>query len=211
MVHSDVMPASTPVIRLRRLGEPDSHGPPKFERVAVVGLGGIGGAIAMAARRAWPAALVIGVDQSAVVERAAGRHLIDVGSEDLGLVSEADLILLTRGPTQNAAAIGRLGAIVDGECVVSELDDRAHGRFDAGLGLPPRLPFIPAHLVADAAPATIDEADPDWLAGRSWLLVARQPGPDPVVDRMVRFVAGLGADPLVVSEDDLARRLARHR
>ena len=37
--------------------------PPLFDKVAIVGLGLIGGSIALAVRQHWPAALVIGVDR----------------------------------------------------------------------------------------------------------------------------------------------------
>ena len=48
--------------------------PPVFERIAIVGLGLVGGSIALAARQAWPASLVIGVDRNDVLERAMIRH-----------------------------------------------------------------------------------------------------------------------------------------
>ncbi len=48
--------------------EPDEAGPrPVFERIGIIGLGLIGGSIALAARRAWPRARVIGVDETLVL------------------------------------------------------------------------------------------------------------------------------------------------
>ena len=43
--------------------------PPIFEKVAIVGLGLIGGSIALAVRQHWPSSLVIGVDRKEVLER----------------------------------------------------------------------------------------------------------------------------------------------
>ncbi|HXS30393.1 MAG TPA: hypothetical protein VN755_06125, partial [Steroidobacteraceae bacterium] len=54
--------------------------PPVFQRVGVIGLGLIGGSIALAARDVWPSALVIGVDRKDVLERAMVRHAIDVAA-----------------------------------------------------------------------------------------------------------------------------------
>ena len=50
-------------------GKPAPAGkPPIFEKIGIVGLGLIGGSIAMAARQLWPAALVIAVDNKDVLE-----------------------------------------------------------------------------------------------------------------------------------------------
>jgi len=57
---------------------PGGGDPPIFQRVGIVGLGLIGGSIALAARQIWPAALVIGVDRKDVLERAMVLHAIDV-------------------------------------------------------------------------------------------------------------------------------------
>ncbi len=58
--------------------------PPIFQRVGIVGLGLIGGSIALAAREIWPGALVIGVDRKDVLERAMVLHAIDVAADDAG-------------------------------------------------------------------------------------------------------------------------------
>ena len=59
--------------------------PPVFEKVAVVGLGLIGGSIALACREAWPKCLVIAVDNKMVLEQAMLRHAIDIAA-DLSLI-----------------------------------------------------------------------------------------------------------------------------
>ena len=68
--------------------------PPVFDKIAVVGLGLIGGSIALAARELWPGSLVIGVDDKDVLERAMVRHAIDVAADDLVVMAEADLVVL---------------------------------------------------------------------------------------------------------------------
>ncbi|SVC64343.1 uncharacterized protein METZ01_LOCUS317197, partial [marine metagenome] len=55
-----------------------SSSPVVFKRIAVIGLGLVGGSIALATRRRWPECLVIGVDNKEVLELAMLRHAIDV-------------------------------------------------------------------------------------------------------------------------------------
>ena len=56
---------------------------PIFEKIGIVGLGLIGGSIALAARQIWPTSLVIGVDNKDVLETAMRLHAIDVAADDL--------------------------------------------------------------------------------------------------------------------------------
>jgi len=58
-------------------GAPAPGPPPGFQRIAIVGIGAVGGSLAMALRQAWPGALVIGVDASDVIEAAMRLHAID--------------------------------------------------------------------------------------------------------------------------------------
>ena len=84
--------------------------PPIFEKIGIVGLGLIGGSIALAARRLWPTSLVIGVDVKDVLETAMRLHAIDVAADDLIVLAEADLVILAAPVRQNLAlAIGLQG------------------------------------------------------------------------------------------------------
>ena len=67
-----------------------------FVRIAIVGLGLIGGSIAFGAKRAWPSTHVIGLDREAVVHEALSRRAIDAAADDLAAVADADLIVLAR-------------------------------------------------------------------------------------------------------------------
>ena len=68
--------------------------PPVFAKIGIVGLGLIGGSIALAAREIWPSSLVIGVDCKDVLETAMRLHAIDVAADDLMVLAEADVVIL---------------------------------------------------------------------------------------------------------------------
>src|SRR6266851_4651297 len=69
-----------PVIQPGRVAEAQA---PIFARIGIVGLGLIGGSIALAARQIWPSSLVIGVDNKDVLETAMRLHAIDVAADGL--------------------------------------------------------------------------------------------------------------------------------
>ena len=101
-----------------------STAPPIFDKIAIVGLGLIGGSIALAARAQWPSGLVIGVDDKDVLERAMVRHAIDVAADDLVVMAEADLVVLAAPISQNIAMLSELEAHVQGTAIVT--DGRKH-------------------------------------------------------------------------------------
>src|SRR6195256_4364111 len=87
---------------------PGSGAPPIFDKIGIVGLGLIGGSIALAARQIWPSALVIAVDNKDVLETAMRLHAIDVAAEDPIILAEADLVVLAAPVKQNIALLAEL-------------------------------------------------------------------------------------------------------
>ena len=63
-----------------------------FATVGIVGLGLIGGSIALAVREVWPATRIVAVDNHAVLEAATESRTIDEGSVDLRVLADADLV-----------------------------------------------------------------------------------------------------------------------
>ena len=100
--------------------EKNAGQPPIFQRVGIVGLGLIGGSIALAAREIWPAALVIGVDRKDVLERAMVLHAIDVAADDAVVLAEADLVILAAPIQQNLEILRDLPDNVTGSAVVTD-------------------------------------------------------------------------------------------
>ena len=172
--------------------------PPVFERIAIVGLGLIGGSLALACRRRWPSALVVGVDRNAVLEKAVSRHAIDVASESLMIVSAADLVVLAAPMLQNVEIVGRLGDHMSGDAVVTDVGGACRELVEAAQALPGRLRFVVGHPLADAATGGIEGARADLFEGRPWLLVPAVPGADDALARLLAFAQALGAKPRVL-------------
>ena len=55
--------------------------PPIFEKIGIVGLGLIGGSIALKARELWPKSLVIAVDDKDVLETAMRLHAVSLNNK----------------------------------------------------------------------------------------------------------------------------------
>ena len=171
---------------------------PIFQKVGIVGLGLIGGSIALAARQIWPASLVIGVDNKDVLEtrcdctRSSCRrrpvHPCRSGSGD------------SRGARgQNIELLRDLDDYVTQPAVVTDVGSTKRAIVDAARGLPPKFMFIGGHPLGGAANGGLEHARPDLFTGRPWLLTPPRASPaGDAVEKLLAFVKALGAEPRVL-------------
>src|SRR5439155_22255150 len=109
-----------PVIQPRQSGRRADAATPIFDKIGIVGLGLIGGSIALAARQTWPSSLVIGVDHKDVLETAMRLHAIDVAADDLIVLAEADVVILAAPAQQNITLLGDLDENVRQPAIVTD-------------------------------------------------------------------------------------------
>ena len=182
--------------------------PPIFQRVGIVGLGLIGGSIALAARQIWPGSLVIGVDRKDVLERAMVLHAIDVAADDAVVLAEADLVILAAPIQQNLEILRDLPENVTGSAVVTDTGSTKRAIVDAARSLPERFTFIGGHPLGGAARGGIEHARPDIFTGRPWLFTPAKGHDRQALEKLQAFVTGLGALPQILSPDDHDHLLA---
>jgi len=186
-----------------------------FEKIGIVGLGLIGGSIALKARELWPTSLVIAVDNKDVLETAMRLHAIDVAADDLIVLAEADLVVLAAPVKQNIALLEELDHHVRVPAVVTDTGSTKRDIVAAARSLPPRFTFIGGHPLGGAAKGGLEHARPDLFVGRPWLLTpdgatdgTRSPQPSDGLDRLTSFVRALGAEPRMLTVDAHDRLLA---
>ena len=181
---------------------------PVFQRVGIVGLGLIGGSIALAARQIWPASLVIGVDRKDVLERAMVLHAIDVAADDAVVLAEADVVILAAPIQQNLEILRDLSENVTGSAIVTDTGSTKRAIVEAAAALPDRLTFIGGHPLGGAARGGIEHARPDMFTGRPWLFTPSKAHDPQALEKLTSFVAGLGAVPQMLSPEEHDRLLA---
>src|SRR3954469_3062023 len=212
-----------PIIQPGRVMAP-SGAPPVFDKIGIVGLGLIGGSIALACRQLWPKALVIGVDNKGVLETAMRLHAIDVAADDLIVLAEADVVILAAPVKANIALLADLDDNVRQPAVVTDTGSTKREIVAAAGSLPARFTFVGGHPLAGAAHGGLEHARPDLFSGRPWLLtpssLARaddarasgRPAGDDIaggaVIKLTEFVQALGAVPRVIGVQAHDRLLA---
>ena len=188
-------------------GRPEGR-PPIFDKIGIIGLGLIGGSIALAAREIWPAGLVIGVDDKDVLEDAMRLHAIDVAADDLIVLAEADLVILAAPVLQNIALLERLDEYVRQPAIVTDTSSTKRAIVDRARRLPPRFTFVGGHPLGGAAKGGIQHARPDLFSGRPWLLTPTGDASGAAVEHLSAFARALGAEPRIVTVSGHDRLLA---
>jgi prephenate dehydrogenase len=199
-------PTELPVIQPGQPGRPKSGAPPIFDKVGIVGLGLIGGSIALAARQLWPSSLVVAVDNKDVLETAMRLHAIDVAADDLIVLAEVDLVVLAAPVKQNLAVLAELDDHVRTPAVITDVGSTKREMTRAARELPDRFTFIGGHPLAGSAQSGLDYAREDLFRGRPWILTADEstrtaPAVQRAMDKLTAFAQGLGAVPRTMTPE----------
>ena len=185
-----------------------SGSPPIFDKIAIVGLGLIGGSIALAARQHWPACLVIGLDRKDVLEKAMVLHAIDVAADDPVVIAGADLVILAAPIEQNVDMLAVLDQHVTTPAVVTDVGSTKRTTVEAARQLPSRFTFVGGHPLGGAPRGGIEHARADLFVDRPWLFTPDGDTAAGVLERLCEFVRTLGAEPHLVDPVEHDRLVA---
>ena len=173
--------------------------PPGFDRIAIVGLGLIGGSVALAARRANASVFIAGVDSAEALRQAVERGLVDVASGRLDVVADADLVVLAAPVLQNIRLIPQVARCASAGAIVTDVGSTKRAMADAARSLAGALTFVGGHPIAGAAAGGIAHARSDLFDGRPWLFTPDEDTKSAPLERLCAFARSLGAVPHALS------------
>ena len=181
---------------------------PPFPSVAIVGLGLIGGSIALAVRERWAASRVVGVDSPAVLAHAMGSGAIDRAFESVAALPAVDLVVLAAPVSQNIELLKEFQSGHPGPVVITDVGGTKRAIVDAARGLPRSSTFVGGHPLGGAERGGFGFARPDLFAGRPWIFTPDGGDSAEAVARLSQFVTGLGAAPTTMDADQHDRLMA---
>lgn len=184
--------------RQREAPPPD---PPLFGTIAIAGFGLIGGSIALAVKRRWPAAVVIAVDDKEATEAALRMRAADVAGETLLLAAEADLVVLAAPVLQNLRLLAELPEYLHRPAIVTDVGSTKRTMARAAASLPDHLRFVGGHPFAGAARGGVQQARADLFDGHAWMLALAEDDVSEAAVKMETFVSSLGAVPRRMDAD----------
>jgi prephenate dehydrogenase len=175
-------------------------------RIAVLGVGLIGGSIGLAARRRLEAE-VVGFDPDPeTLERALGAAAVDRAAASVAAACEGADAVFCAAPVAGLAALAAEALAASGpDTVVTDVGSTKRG-IVAALGADER--FIGGHPLAGAETAGVGNARAELFEGARWYLTPTERSSGLLYDRLQRLVTGLGARPQAIEPEAHDRLMA---
>lgn len=162
-------------------------------RAAVVGLGLIGGSIALALRAR-------GFDRDKAA-RIRGRELgIRVAESLPDAVADAELVVVAVSTSENAAVLGEVCRAAP-NALITDIASVKRSLHEAESELPEGARYVSGHPMAGSATPGLDGARADIFAGRPWLIVPGKRTREKDIETLSRIVRRIGAIPRIVDAE----------
>ena len=177
---------------------------PPFPSVAIVGLGLIGGSVALGVRERWPESRVFGVDTEAVLAHALGAGAVERGFDSIAALPETSLVVLAAPVRQNIELLSHLKS----PAIATDVSGTKREIVAAARALSPGITFIGGHPLGGGERGGFAFARPDLFAGRPWIFTPDGSEDADAVARLSQLVSGLGAKPSLLTAEEHDRLMA---
>lgn len=180
-----------------------------FSRVAIVGVGLIGGSLSLALREKRLADTVVGVGRSRqTLTRARDLGAIDEAAADLAEgVAGADLVVLATPVGQILADLARLGPLLAPGALVTDVGS-TKAEIVRAAGEANRFSFVGGHPMAGGERSGVEAARSDLFKDATWALTPTKGTNEDALRRVERLVGAVGARPLLLDPNAHDRAVA---
>jgi prephenate dehydrogenase len=174
-------------------------------RIAVLGVGLIGGSIGLAARERADAEVVGWGPRSATLATALELGAVDSVAESVeDAVRDADAVFACAPVELLPALVQQALAACPRDCVVTDAGSTKRGLVEAI----DDERFVGGHPVAGAETAGVANARADLFEGAAWYLTPREDTSGILFERLHRLIAAFGARPSAIDAETHDRMLA---
>jgi prephenate dehydrogenase len=167
-----------------------------LERIAIIGLGLLGGSVALAAKSRGLAATVVGVTRRQETLKAALQSgAVDRAGSDLGEgVRGAELVVLGTPVFAMAEMLRRAAPHLDEGALVTDVGSVKGVLAETLPGiLPAGVTYVGSHPMAGSHHSGFSHATPDLFEGAACIVTPTPGTPRPAVERVAAFWSALGA------------------
>lgn len=167
----------------------------RFERVAILGLGLLGGSVALAARERGAARRVVGTGRRReALEAAVRAGVVDATASVERAVEAADLVVLATPVASMAEQLRRAAPHLRPGTIVTDVGS-VKGLLAESLPalLPPGVPYVGSHPMAGSHLRGVEHARADLFEGAPCVVTATPDTDAAAADRVADFWSRLGA------------------
>jgi len=175
-------------------------------KIAILGVGLIGGSIGLAARERIEGAEVVGFGRSAQrLGLALGLGAVDRAAESLQETLDGAAVCICAAPVGSLPAqISAALAAAGSDCAVTDVGSVKRGLVEAFAD----ERFVGGHPIAGAETAGVEHARADLFEGATWYLTPSETSSGLLYERLHRLIIALGARPAAIDADAHDRMLA---
>jgi prephenate dehydrogenase len=181
---------------------------PPFQRIAIIGLGLIGGSIALAVRERWSSTLITAVDRPPVLAHASSSGAIDRAAHSVAEIGPVDLVILAAPVRQNVELLPQVMSGLPPGAIVTDVGGTKRDITGAAAVLPSGMAFIGGHPIGGAERGGFGFARPDLFRSKPWIFTPSPSSPSSFLDALYDFVRGLGARPATMDAEMHDRLMA---
>jgi len=178
---------------------------PPFRSLAIVGLGLIGGSLALATRQHWPSVQVTGIDSDAVLAHVRGSGAIDRSATQLSEIGKVEVIVLAAPVQENLELLAQVGKRA---LIVTDVGSTKRAMVEAGREVALPAVFVGGHPLGGAEHGGFAYARADLFQHRPWIFTPEASTLPAAVTALTTFVAGIGARPVIMTADEHDRMMA---
>lgn len=176
----------------------------KFEQVAIVGVGLIGGSVGMAIRARNLAQRVIGIDRdSRALDRAIELGAIESGSKELARSSGSALVVFCTPVDRIAQGILEAAPYCRPGTLITDVGSTKGNIITAVTGkLPVGVEYVPAHPLAGSEKCGAENGRADLFDNRVTLITPMPGNSRKAIGRVSEFWQALGSRVIELNPDD---------
>jgi prephenate dehydrogenase len=182
-----------------------------FQRIAIFGVGLIGGSLGLALKKRYPQIHIRGVGRNRErLETARTMGCVDDFTLDLKKsLEDRDLVVLATPVEQILQTLESLGEYLAPGTVVTDVGSTKRSICRAAQRqLPASVEFVGGHPVAGREVTGVESSLPDLFRGATYVLCPRAGTQADVLERLGLIVQGVGARSLMMEAEDHDRIIA---
>jgi len=178
---------------------------PLYDTVAVLGVGLIGGSLALAFKRAHAVRSVLGVSRPATIERALELGVIDEGfprEQAERALARADLVVLGAPVSVIVEQLSHLGPLFAPGATVTDVGSTKRAIVEAArTHIPAGVHFVGGHPMAGSENTGVEEADPFLFQNAVYVITPSRDEDSAAARRYCELVTRVGAQVVVMTPE----------
>ena len=172
-----------------------------FRRISIIGMGLIGGSMAMALKRSGFSGEIVGQDlYGDILELAVSRGAIDRATKEVAeAAGDMDLIILATPIGHYEKIFKDISSVIGPETVVTDVGSVKQYVMDmASKYLPKEVSFVGGHPMAGSEKTGILAASPNLFENAFYFLTPSESSSHGVIAKIQRLIESIGAYPVVM-------------